>query len=91
LNFSAVVELTVIGHIGFHGAESHLGHRAMAGKRRYTVTTTEDDPAILQNRLGEIAEEGGRVISVTWQPSRTVNIGGDTASVFSGYTIVSEY
>jgi hypothetical protein len=63
----------------------------MAGNRRYSVTTTDDDPAILQNRLREIAEEGGRVINVTWQPSRTVNIGGNTASVFSGYTVVSEY
>jgi hypothetical protein len=81
----------MIGHNGSHEGGIASGHQAMAGKRRYIVTTTEDDPAILQNRLGEIAEEGGRVISVTWQPSRTVNIGGDTASVFSGYTIVSEY
>ena len=38
-----------------------------------------------------IAEEGGRVVSVTWQPSRTVTRAGSTASVDSGFTIVSEH
>ena len=38
---------------------------------------------LLQTALSEIAEEGGRVISVTWQPSRTVTRAGSTASVDS--------
>jgi hypothetical protein len=36
---------------------------------------------LLQTALSEIAEEGGRVISVTWQPSRTVTRADGTASV----------
>ena len=64
----------------------------MADKRRlYSVTLAGDDPMLLQTALSEIAEEGGRVISVTWQPSRTVSRADSTASVDSGFTIVSEH
>jgi hypothetical protein len=64
----------------------------MADKRRlYSVTLAGDDPMLLQTALSEIAEEGGRVISVTWQPSRTVTRAASTASVDSGFTIVSEH
>jgi hypothetical protein len=63
----------------------------MASKPLYTVTPADDDPMVLQNHLNRIAEKGGRVISVTWQPSRTVTIDGSTASVPSGFTIVWEY
>jgi hypothetical protein len=78
-------------HIAPHGR--HARERpAMADKRRlYSVTLAGDDPMLLQTALGEIAEEGGRVISVTWQPSRTVTRAGSTASVDSGFTIVSEH
>jgi hypothetical protein len=63
----------------------------MADRRRlYSVTLAGDDPMLLQTALSEIAEEGGRVISVTWQPSRTVIRADSTASVDSGFTIVSE-
>lgn len=65
--------------------------------RRYAVDTCRDDAGSLRDRLHEIAEGGGRVVNVIWQPERTVehvevpsgsaNIG----KVKSGYVIVSEY
>jgi hypothetical protein len=62
---------------------------AMADKRRlYSVTLAGDDPMFLQTALNEIAEEGGRVISVTWQPSRTVTRAGIGLSRFWIYDSV---
>jgi hypothetical protein len=59
---------------------------------RYAVDTSRDDPVDLRECLDRIAELGGSVISVTWQPARGVQQ-GHTSSVQlpSGYTIVSEY
>ena len=50
---------------------------------RYAVDGCRDDQGALRNALDRIAEEGGRVVSVTWQPER--------GNQGSGYTIVSEH
>jgi hypothetical protein len=56
--------------------------------RRYEVRTAHDDgPGYLQDRLKEVAENGGRVVSVMWIPERSA--GGKKAP--SVYTIVSEH
>ena len=40
--------------------------------RQYAVNVCRDEPNALRDLLGEIAKEGGRVISVNWQPARSV-------------------
>jgi hypothetical protein len=49
----------------------------------YAVDGCRDDQGALRDALQRISEEGGRVVSVTWQPER----GNQNA----GYTIVSEH
>jgi hypothetical protein len=58
---------------------------------RCAVDTSRDDPGALRDCLHRVAESGGRVISVTWQPNRNVQQGPDLAQLLSGYTVVSEY
>jgi hypothetical protein len=50
-----------------------------------------DDAGLLRDRLQEIADEDGRVISVIWQPARHIVIGNREINPQSGYIIVSEY
>ena len=58
---------------------------------RYAVDSARDDEGALLRKVTEIAKEGGRVISVTWQPERNVTIEGAGIMRSSGYTVVSEY
>ena len=58
--------------------------------RHYAVNVCRDEPNALRDLLGEIAKEGGRVISVNWQPARTVVIPGEPKEQNSGYVVVSE-
>ena len=57
---------------------------------RYAVDGVRDDQGALRDTLHEIAEEGGRVISITWQPQRDVRTDAGGAQVLSGFTVVSE-
>ncbi len=63
------------------------------GTRHYAVHTVRDEPARLRDQLDHIAAEGGRVVSVIWQPARQVMLepGLDPYEVTSGYVIVSEH
>ena len=36
----------------------------------HTVETCPDDPAVLRERLDELAATGARIVSVLWQPQR---------------------
>lgn len=54
---------------------------------QYAVDAVIDDHGALRDRLAQIAEDGGRVINVIWQPERP---GADCLPLSSGYTIVSE-
>jgi hypothetical protein len=58
--------------------------------RQYAVNVCRDEPNALRDLLQEIAEEGGRVISVNWQPARSVVGPGEPSSQNSGYVVVSE-
>ena len=58
---------------------------------KYAVDGCRDDQGALLNTLHRISEEGGRVVSVTWQPEREIRIDGATVKQSSGYTIVSEH
>jgi hypothetical protein len=57
----------------------------------YSVELCRDDPKALQECLDKISNEGGRLISVTWQPARATAHGPDRATLSSGYTVVSEF
>ena len=58
--------------------------------RQYAVNVCRDEPNALRDLLGEIAKEGGRVISVNWQPARSVVGPGEPKEQNSGYVVVSE-
>jgi hypothetical protein len=62
---------------------------------RYAVETCPDDASVLHLKLNEIADTGGRVLNVIWQPEREVvnrefvdDVG---LQALAGYVIVSEY
>jgi Protein of unknown function (DUF3892) len=60
--------------------------------RHYAVEVVRDDPGALRNSLQVIARGGGRVVSVTWQPARSLSRPDLGAyAVPSGYTVISEY
>jgi hypothetical protein len=61
--------------------------------KQYAVYTVRDEPARLRDQLDHIAAEGGRVVSVIWQPARQVTLEPGLApnDVTSGYVIVSEH
>ena len=61
--------------------------------KRYAVDSVRDDQGALLNRLTQIAAEGGRVVSITWQPQRQVfiEIEDRQIGVDSGFTVVSEF
>jgi hypothetical protein len=64
----------------------------MASKQ-YAVHTVRDEPVRLRDQLDHIAAEGGRVVSVIWQPARQVALepGLPPYDVASGYVVVSEH
>jgi hypothetical protein len=41
-------------------------------RKRYAVDTVRDEPVRLRGKLDHIAAEGGRVVTVVWQPARHV-------------------
>jgi len=43
-------------------------------RKQYTVHTVRDEPGRLRDQLDHIAAEGGRVVSVIWQPTLTDRI-----------------
>ena len=54
---------------------------------RYEVNVVRDDHGALRDRLDVIANEGSRVISITWQPERCSDNG---VALSAGFTIISE-
>ena len=62
-------------------------------RRRYAVDTVRDGPVRLRDQLDHIAAEGGRVVTVIWQPARQVALepGLPPYEVASGYVVVSEH
>ena len=62
-------------------------HRRIEMAIKFAVDSCHDDHRALRDILSHISEEGGRVVSVMWQPER----GESHAIKYSGYTIVSEY
>ena len=60
-------------------------------RKQYAVHTVRDEPARLQDHLDHIAAEGGRVVSVIWQPARQVTLepGLQPHEVASGYLFPS--
>ncbi len=63
------------------------------GRKQYAVYTVRDEPARLRDQLDHIAAEGGKVVSVIWQPARQVKLEPGLApyDVTSGYIIVSDH
>ena len=62
-------------------------------RKQYAVDTVRDEPVRLREQLDHIAAEGGRVVSVIWQPARQVTLepGLQPYEVASGYVIISEH
>ena len=62
-------------------------------RKRYAVDTVRDEPVRLRDQLDHIAAEGGRVVTVIWQPARQVALepGLPPYEVASGYVVVSEH
>ena len=58
--------------------------------RQYAVNVCRDEPDALRDLLQEIAKEGGRVVSVNWQPARSTVGAGDPTKQNSGYVVISE-
>ncbi len=61
--------------------------------KQYAVDTVRDEPVRLRDQLDHIAAEGGRVVTIIWQPARQVALepGLQPYEVASGYVIVSEH
>ena len=66
-------------------------HRRIEVAIKYAVDGCRDDQGALLNALHRISEEGGRVVSVTWQPEREIRIDEIARTQSSGYAIVSEH
>ena len=62
-------------------------------RKQYAVDTVRDEPVRLREQLDHIAAEGGRVVSVIWQPARQVTLepGLQPYEVASGYIVISEH
>ena len=62
-------------------------------RKQYSVYTVRDEPARLRDQLDHISAEGGRVVTVIWQPARQVTLEPGLApyDVTSGYVIVAEH
>ena len=62
-------------------------------RKQYAVHTVRDEPVKLRDQLDHIAADGGRVVSVIWQPARQVTLepGLPPYDVASGYVVVSEH
>ena len=68
-----------------------MGEMTLKGSAMaYFVGKADDAHEALQDRLDSIANEGGRVISVIWEPRRFRTFAGRTAQEGPGYTIVWE-
>jgi hypothetical protein len=50
----------------------------------YLVSKADDTHEALQDKLDSIAQQGGRVISVIWEPKRPIIIAGTTIQQDSG-------
>lgn len=60
-------------------------------KTRYRVDAVPDHPEKLSDQLEQICNEGRRVVTIIWQPLRSVMTEhGETAEAPSGYVVVSE-
>lgn len=59
--------------------------------KQYSAIVCQDHPESLEDCLQDLANEGGRIISVTWQPKREVVHDGNKIEVPSGYTVISEH
>lgn len=58
---------------------------------RYRVDMVPDHPDKLSYQVEKIGEQGRKVVSVIWQPSRTTaSETGERIEVDSGYVVVSE-
>jgi hypothetical protein len=62
-------------------------------RKHYAVHTVRDEPVRLRDQLDHIAADGGRVVSLIWQPARQVTLepGLPPCEVASGYVVVSEF
>ena len=62
-------------------------------RKQYAVHTVRDEPVRLRDQLDHIGADGGRVVSVIWQPARQVALepGLPPYDVASGYVVVSEH
>jgi hypothetical protein len=56
----------------------------------YSAVECEDDVTHFRDLLHTISLQNGRVISVLWQPNRTIGDAPDTYSCQSGYLVVYE-
>ena len=76
-------------------AELHRRARGRVAitRKHYAVHTVRDEPVRLRDQLDHIAADGGRVVSVIWQPARQVTLepGLPPYEVASGYVVVSEH
>jgi hypothetical protein len=43
-------------------------------RKQYAVHAVRDEPVRLRDQLDHIAADGGRVVSVIWQPARQVTL-----------------
>jgi hypothetical protein len=61
--------------------------------KRYQVNLVRDDPVRLRERLDDVAEIDGKVISIMWHPERQIAAehGEVPYTALSGYVIVSEH
>lgn len=56
----------------------------------YKVIECADDPSELVSLMNNATANAGRVISVTWQPARTLKLRRRTVLHAGGFTIVVE-
>jgi hypothetical protein len=59
--------------------------------RRYKVETCWGHPDRLSDLVAAIGNDGGRIVSVTWNPDCTIKDGARTEALDSKYVIVVEY
>jgi hypothetical protein len=59
--------------------------------RTYKVETCWGHPDHLEDLVKAIGNDGGRIVSVTWNPDCTIKDGARTTALDSKYVIVSEY
>ena len=60
-------------------------------KNRYRIDLARDEPTKLRDLIEGLEEDGRRIVSLIWQPTRTVK--GDDGTEYearSGYVVISE-